>query len=59
MCSADGRDATVEGTLTNESRIARDYTVFVTVDDEADVMTFVDLAAGETVEWTARIRTPP
>ena len=57
-CVADGRDATVEGTLTNESRIARDYTVFVTVDDEADIMTFVDLAAGETVEWTARIRTP-
>jgi hypothetical protein len=57
-CAADGRDATVEGTLTNESRIARNYTVFVTVDDEADILTFEDLPAGETVEWTARIRTP-
>lgn len=56
-CRLDGRDAVVEGTLTNQSRSTRDYALFVTVDEEVEIITFEDLPAGETVEWVARIRT--
>lgn len=56
-CRLDGRNATAEGTLTNESRSVRDYTLFVTIDEEVDIITFDDVSAGETVEWVARIRT--
>ncbi len=56
-CRLDGRNATIEGTLTNESRTERDYTLFVTLDKQVDIITFDDLAAGETVEWIAQVRT--
>lgn len=56
-CRLDGRNATIEGTLTNESRVERDYTLFVTLDEQVDIITFDDLSAGETVEWIAQVRT--
>jgi hypothetical protein len=56
-CEIDGRNATAQGTLTNESRSTRDYTLFVSVGGETDVATFEDVSPGETVEWVARIRT--
>lgn len=56
-CRLDGRNATIEGTLTNESRSERDYTLFVTLDTQVDIITFDDLDAGETVEWIAQVRT--
>ena len=56
-CRLDGRDARAEGTLTNESRTVRDYTLFVTIGEEVDVISFERVAPGETVDWVARIRT--
>ena len=56
-CEIDGRTATARGTLTNESRSTRDYTLFVSVGGETEVSTFENVAPGETVEWVARIRT--
>lgn len=56
-CTLDGRTAIVEGTITNDSRSVRDYTLFVTVDEQVDILSFDSLAPGEQVGWTARIRT--
>jgi hypothetical protein len=56
-CRLDGRNATIEGTLTNESRSERDYTLFVTLDEQVDIITVDDLGTGETVEWVAQVRT--
>ncbi len=56
-CTLDGRTATVDGTLTNESLTVRDYSLFVTVGKDVDVFTIDDVAPGETVEWSASVRT--
>lgn len=56
-CTLDGRLATVDGTLTNESRIVRDYSLFVTVGKDVDVFTIDGVAPGDTVEWSATVRT--
>jgi hypothetical protein len=56
-CSLDGRTAIVDGSIVNESRSVRDYTLFVTVDERVDIITFDALEPGVPVEWTARIRT--
>lgn len=56
-CTLDGRTAIVDGAITNDSRSIRDYTLFVTVDEQVDIISFDSLAPGETVEWTARITT--
>ncbi len=56
-CVLDGRTAMVEGTLTNESHSTRDYTLFVTIDDEVEIITFEQIAPGQIAEWKARIRT--
>ena len=56
-CRLDGRFATIEGTLTNESRSERDYSLFVTLDEQVDIITFDDIEAGQTVEWVAQVRT--
>jgi membrane protein implicated in regulation of membrane protease activity len=55
-CTLDGRIATVNGTLTNESGTVRDYSLFVTVDKDVDVFTIDAVAPGETVQWSATIR---
>jgi len=56
-CALDGRVASVDGTLTNESRTVRDYSLFVTVGKDVDVFTIDDVAPGATVEWSASVRT--
>ena len=56
-CRLDGRTATVEGTLTNESRTIRDYTIFVTLDGEVEVIPVDDVPTGETIEWVTTVRT--
>ncbi len=48
-CTLDGRSAIVHGTLTNDSRSVRDYTLFVTVDEQVDIISFDAIEPGETV----------
>ena len=56
QCSADGRDVEVTGELTNRSRTERDYTVFVTVGDDTEVVQLETVAPAETVDWQVDLR---
>ena len=54
-CTADAREATVTGRLTNLDDRTRDYVVFVTVDDRTRYTEIDDVAAGTTVDWIVRV----
>lgn len=55
-CIVDRRVATVDGTLTNQSDVERDYTIFVSVGRRETVITVGDVAAGATVRWDADVQ---
>ncbi|MDW3212862.1 MAG: DUF4190 domain-containing protein [Ilumatobacteraceae bacterium] len=51
-CSIDGRRAEVSGSITNLDDDAREYTLFVEVDDRTEFVTIDELDPGETAEWS-------
>lgn len=51
-CTADGRDVHVEGTITNRSGDARDYTVFVELDRTTEFAIVEGVAAGDSAAWS-------
>ena len=54
-CSIASGLATASGTLTNESRDERSYTLFVEIDGDSSVVTIDDVPAGTTVDWRAGV----
>jgi hypothetical protein len=55
-CTIDGSTAVVDGELTNQGLTEADYTIFVTIDDRTRAITVDDVAAGDTVAWSATVR---
>ncbi len=56
-CTANGREILVTGTLTNESRADRSYTVFVTIGGRTEFTALDDVPAGTSADWEIDLRT--
>ena len=56
-CTVDGRDAVVEGTITNLDDEQRSYTVFVDVGGRTEYDTVDDVDPGEVATWSVAVRT--
>ncbi len=57
-CDTDGRDVHVEGTITNRSDHARDYTVFVELDRMTEYAIVEGVAAGDSAAWSVDLTVP-
>ncbi|NNE11301.1 MAG: DUF2510 domain-containing protein [Ilumatobacter sp.] len=56
-CTVEGRDARVDGTLTNTDDRVRSYTLFVEVEGDTQALVIDDVQPGATIPWSTVVAT--